>query len=143
MQAVAAMNQKGINPGRTIVAGKGDSQKWRSRASSLGVERFITFAGPTDRVARFRNAADYGAHLSFYDPCSRVVLEGMLSGVPCVTTRFNGAAEIIDPRPYLNTSVMATLAFTVSRPLAVLTVWFSVQFGCQFVYRAWLEMSDD
>ena len=50
---------------------------------------------------------------------------------------------IIDPRPYYKTSAMAALAFTISTPLAVLTVWFAMHWACQLVYRAWLEISDD
>jgi UDP-glucose:(heptosyl)LPS alpha-1,3-glucosyltransferase len=35
-------------------------------------------------------------HPTYYDPCSRVVLEGMVSGLPCVTTRWDGASEMIE-----------------------------------------------
>jgi UDP-glucose:(heptosyl)LPS alpha-1,3-glucosyltransferase len=41
------------------------------------------------------HAADMLVHPTFYDPCSRVVLEAIASGLPAVTTRFNGAAEIL------------------------------------------------
>ena len=51
--------------------------------------------------------------------------------------------EIIDPKPHFKKSVLAAVAFTISTPLAVLTAWFTVQFGCVWVYRAWLEISDD
>lgn len=50
---------------------------------------------------------------------------------------------IIDPRPHFETSVMSALVFTISTPLAVLAVFFSVVGACQFVYRKWLEVSDD
>src|SRR5438034_575894 len=32
---------------------------------------------------------------TYYDPCSRVVLEALSYGVPCITTSFNGAAEVM------------------------------------------------
>jgi|GEM_PF-6435976 len=60
------------------------------------------------------------------------VLGNLLMGTP-----------IIDPRPHFEKSVLAAVVFTISTPLAVLTAWFSVQFGCMWVYRAWLEISDD
>jgi len=34
-------------------------------------------------------------HPTFYDPCSRVVLEALSFGVPVITTSYNGAAEVI------------------------------------------------
>ena len=40
-------------------------------------------------------AADVLAHPTWYDPCSRVVLEALCHGLPVVTTRFNGAAEVV------------------------------------------------
>ena len=40
-------------------------------------------------------AADAVVLLSWYDACSRVVLEAVAMGVPCVTTRFNGAADLL------------------------------------------------
>jgi UDP-glucose:(heptosyl)LPS alpha-1,3-glucosyltransferase len=43
----------------------------------------------------FFHAADVCVHPTYYDPCSRVVLEALCHGVPCITTRFNGAAEAI------------------------------------------------
>ena len=33
---------------------------------------------------------------TFYDACSLVVFEGMASGLPCITTQFNGASGIIN-----------------------------------------------
>jgi UDP-glucose:(heptosyl)LPS alpha-1,3-glucosyltransferase len=34
-------------------------------------------------------------HPTFYDPCSLVVLEAIGSGIPVLTTGYNGAAELI------------------------------------------------
>ena len=33
--------------------------------------------------------------LSWYDPCSRVVLEAVRWGIPVITTAYNGAAEVL------------------------------------------------
>jgi UDP-glucose:(heptosyl)LPS alpha-1,3-glucosyltransferase len=32
---------------------------------------------------------------TFYDPCSLVVLEALASGLPVITSRFNGASELM------------------------------------------------
>jgi UDP-glucose:(heptosyl)LPS alpha-1,3-glucosyltransferase len=33
-------------------------------------------------------------HPTFYDPCSLVVLEALACGLPVITSRYNGAAEL-------------------------------------------------
>ncbi|MHC5109637.1 MAG: glycosyltransferase family 4 protein [Planctomycetota bacterium] len=95
MHAVAQMSAEGIDNVKTIVVGKGDSEKWRQKARRLNVEQRVIFAGPSDRVPRFRHAADFGVHLSYYDPCSRVVLEALADGLPCIASAWDGASELI------------------------------------------------
>ncbi|MGB0716829.1 MAG: glycosyltransferase family 4 protein [Phycisphaerae bacterium] len=80
---------------KVIVIGKGDSHLWRKKAQDLGLQDHLIFAGPTDRVAAFRHAADFLIHLSYYDPCSRVVLEALNDGLPCIASSWDGAAELI------------------------------------------------
>ena len=46
-------------------------------------------------VADLYAAANLLAHPTHYDPCSRVVLEALCCGLPVVTTRHNGAAEVM------------------------------------------------
>ena len=43
----------------------------------------------------FYAAADAFVLPTFYDPCSLSVAEAAASGLPSVTTRFNGAAELL------------------------------------------------
>ena len=45
----------------------------------------------------FAAAADVYLHPTFYDPCSLAVLEAWASGLPVITTRLNGAAELATP----------------------------------------------
>ena len=40
-------------------------------------------------------AADFLVHPTFYDPCSLVVLEALACGLPVITTRANGASELL------------------------------------------------
>ena len=42
-------------------------------------------------------AADFLVHPTFYDPCSLVALEALACGLPVVTTRYNGASELLSP----------------------------------------------
>lgn len=80
------------------VAGRDDAAPWRRRAERLGVAPRVRFLGPRDDLAALYSAADVLVHPTWYDPCSRVVLEALRCGLPAVTTRLNGAAEAIaDP----------------------------------------------
>ena len=51
--------------------------------------------GPRDDFPRLLATADLLVHPTFYDPSSRVVLEAMAARLPVVTTRWNGAADVL------------------------------------------------
>lgn len=57
--------------------------------------RGVLFLGPVHDPAPLYAAADLYAHPTWYDPCSLVVLEALASGLPVVTTRCNGASELM------------------------------------------------
>jgi UDP-glucose:(heptosyl)LPS alpha-1,3-glucosyltransferase len=61
----------------------------------LGLNERFQFVGATQRVFAFLHAADILVHPTYFDPCSRVTLEGMTSGLPCITTRFDGSSELM------------------------------------------------
>ena len=95
LSAHARLLAAGLTNVHALVVGKGESRAWHRRAEQLGLTQHLTFVGPSDRVAAFRHAADVLVHPTHYDPCSRVVLEAMATGLPCITTRWDGAAEQI------------------------------------------------
>lgn len=80
---------------RALLTGRGDPAGYIAQAERLGLKDRVIFAGPTQRIHAFYHAADVLVHPTYYDPCSRVVLEAMSAGLPVITTRFNGAAERI------------------------------------------------
>ena len=96
MEALALLVERGVTDVQSLVVGKGDSEKWHRLAARLGVAEHLAFTGPSERVRAFRHAADVLVHPTYYDPCSRVVLEAMVAGLPCVTTRWDGASEMIE-----------------------------------------------
>ena len=96
MEALALLSRRGITDIRSLVIGKGDSEHWHRLAARLGIDRILTFTGPSERVRAFRHAADVLVHPTYYDPCSRVVLEALVAGLPCITTTWDGASEAID-----------------------------------------------
>lgn len=96
MEALAGLLKRGVTNIRSLVIGKGESQRWHRLAHELGIDRHLTFIGPSERVPAFRHAADALVHPTYYDPCSRVVLEAMVGGLPVVTTRWDGASEMVE-----------------------------------------------
>ncbi len=76
-----------------LVAGRGASGPFARAARRSAVP--VRFLGPAGDVRALYYAADLLAHPTWYDPCSRVVLEALVCGLPVVTTRLNGAAEAI------------------------------------------------
>ncbi len=96
MEAMALLIQRRSVGVRSLVIGRGDSARWHRLAAKLGLGKRLLFVGPSERIAEFLHAADVLVHPTYYDPCSRVVLEGMVAGLPCITTRWDGAAEMIE-----------------------------------------------
>jgi UDP-glucose:(heptosyl)LPS alpha-1,3-glucosyltransferase len=80
---------------RLAVVGHPDDFPYRRLADRLGVADRVLFLGfrRDPRAAYF--AADFLAHPTFYDPCSLVALEALACGLPVLTSRFNGAAELL------------------------------------------------
>lgn len=96
LQALRILKDRSQRRFRTLVIGRGSPQPYLRIAQGLNVGDWVTFTGATQRVEAFFAAADLLIHPTYYDPCSRVVLEAMLHRLPCVTTRYNGAAEAIE-----------------------------------------------
>jgi len=80
----------------TLVIGKGEHAEYRQAAQRLGVEGDVSFLGPQGGIERCYAAADVFVLPTLYDPFSNACLEAMASGLPVITTRNNGAAEIIE-----------------------------------------------
>ena len=84
-------------PGRLVVVGRTPerAEGYSRLAGAHGVAREVVFEDWTDRVEQVYAAADVCVLLSWYDPCSRVVLEATRRGIPSITTAWNGAGEIL------------------------------------------------
>jgi UDP-glucose:(heptosyl)LPS alpha-1,3-glucosyltransferase len=78
-----------------LVAGKdapGPSQRY---ARTLGIAGRVQFLGARSDVRQLYVAADVCVLPTYYDPCSRTVLEALSLGVPAITTAYDGAADCI------------------------------------------------
>ncbi|HLW63698.1 MAG TPA: glycosyltransferase family 4 protein, partial [Gemmataceae bacterium] len=58
----------------------------------------VIFQGFCGDMRQAYFASDFLVHPTFYDPCSLVVLEALACGLPVITSRYNGAAELLNPK---------------------------------------------
>ena len=89
--------KKTRRPGVIVIVGGKRLPVWRRKASRAGVAGQVRFVGPVDDPAPYYAAADVYVQPTWYDPCSLVLLEALACGLPVITTRFNGAGELIEP----------------------------------------------
>jgi UDP-glucose:(heptosyl)LPS alpha-1,3-glucosyltransferase len=82
---------------RLLVAGSPHTQPWERLAARLGIRDRVVFAGHCPEMRNAYFAADFLVHPTFYDPCSLVVLEALACALPVITTRANGASELLHP----------------------------------------------
>jgi UDP-glucose:(heptosyl)LPS alpha-1,3-glucosyltransferase len=82
---------------RVVIAGGKKPERFVKLAEKLGIARAVTFLGLVDPVPYYA-AADVFVHPTWYDPCSLVTLEASSCGLPVITSRFNGAAELMTNR---------------------------------------------
>jgi UDP-glucose:(heptosyl)LPS alpha-1,3-glucosyltransferase len=78
-----------------LVVGKEDPLAYRRLADELGVAGDVVFAGPTLDPYAFYAASDFFILPTRHDPCSLVVLEALAMGLPVISTKQNGACEIM------------------------------------------------
>lgn len=73
------------------------SYRMEQQMQRLGVRENVRFVGKTSRVAELYCASDVCVLPSYFDPSSKVVLEALALDVPAITTRYNGASDLVTP----------------------------------------------
>ena len=96
VRAAARLRKMG-QPGVIVVVGGKRLPRWQRQAAQAGIADRIRFVGAVDDPTPYYAAADVYVQPTWYDPCSLVLLEALACGLPVITTRFNGAGELIDP----------------------------------------------
>ena len=81
---------------KLLVVGKGKTGYFRRLALKLGIDNNVIFAGPTSQLEQYYGGADFFVLPTYYDPFANVCLEALACGLPVVTTRGNGASELIE-----------------------------------------------
>ena len=89
--------ETGLGKTKLLVLGRGNPPR--------RVPPNVIFAGPKSGVEDAYAAADLFTFLPIYEPSANVVVEALAAGLPVVTSRFNGAAELL--REGVNGTVLA------------------------------------
>lgn len=94
--AAAAIRAAAAAPGVTLLLLSGsDPAPYRRLAEAEGASDRVVFHPHSKRVEAFFAAADCFVFPTVYDPFGLVITEAMAAGLPVVTSRMAGAAELI------------------------------------------------
>lgn len=93
--AIRAVERLAADGGRARLVAVGGKGRAGSMRLSPEQSRLVAFVGSVGDTVPYYAAADAFVLPTFYDPCSLSVLEAAACGLPCVTTRFNGAGELL------------------------------------------------
>ncbi len=94
VRAIAKLAGDG-HPVRLLIVGGKRPRPFIQQAARLGLSKIISFYDAVADVRPFYEATDVHLHPTWYDPCSLVALEALASGLPLVTTRYNGVSELM------------------------------------------------
>ncbi len=82
---------------RLVVVGSPKTASFERLAKKLGISDRVRFVGYQSDMRNGYFASDFFIHPTFYDPCSHVITEAMACGLPVITSKFNGASELMTP----------------------------------------------
>ena len=84
-------------PFKLVVVGHPKYGRYLKQAENLGVADRVRFLGHRNDPKDCYFGADFLVHPTFYDPCSLVALEALACGLPVITSKYNGASELLTP----------------------------------------------
>ena len=94
-EAAAKLRRSKKDNFKVIVAGGQPYRSLIKLIEHLGLQDIFIFAGRIKYIEEFYANSDVFVLPTYYDACSLVVIEAMASGIPSITTIFNGASGII------------------------------------------------
>ena len=95
IEAAAKLKKLNFTRFKIVVVGEQPYSLLLKQVKRLGLEDTIIFTGPTKTPEDYYANCDVLVLPTFYDACSLVVIEAMASGLPAITTTYNGVAGII------------------------------------------------
>lgn len=110
INVLAMLHKKGCKA-YLVVIGKGDARYVTKAIERANLTHFVLFKGMVPNTEKYYQAADLMILLTRYDPFSNATLEALACGCPVITTKTNGAAEIM--HDYSGLVVDATITDSV------------------------------
>jgi len=81
---------------KILVVGRENPKPYRRLSAKVGVSDNLVFIGEEKAIEKYYAVSDLLVLPTLYDPFSNVCLEALACGLPVITTKGNGAAEIIE-----------------------------------------------
>jgi UDP-glucose:(heptosyl)LPS alpha-1,3-glucosyltransferase len=78
-----------------LVMGRGRRERYNALIEKLNIQDHVTFLGERANPETVYQEAHILVHPTFYDACSLTTMEAMASGLPTITTKWNGASALI------------------------------------------------
>jgi UDP-glucose:(heptosyl)LPS alpha-1,3-glucosyltransferase len=91
-----AVSLLGMRERKVVVVGKKETAQYLLMAQKLGIDEDVIFWGTEQEIEKLYSIADVFVLPTIYDPFSNATLEAMASGLPVITTLYNGASELIE-----------------------------------------------
>lgn len=91
LQAMTLLDEKYM----LLVVGNGKKKSYVEWVEKNHLDKRVLFLGPKKDMEKYYAAADISVLPTIYDAFANVCLEAMASGLPVITTKTNGFAEVI------------------------------------------------
>ena len=88
---------KGTRSFQLLIMGRGRRERYNKIIERLNLKDRVTFLGEQASPETVYREAHILVHPTFYDACSLTTMEAMASGLPTITTKWNGASALISP----------------------------------------------
>ena len=95
IESLAMMNNE-RDKIKLLIAGKSNPRHLLRLAKRINLEKKLIFGGETERIEEFYAAGDIFVLPSLYEPFANACLEALACGLPVITTKTNGASELIE-----------------------------------------------
>jgi len=96
----------------SIIGKEKNIKKFIKITKALGLEEKVSFFGKRNDIIKFYQMADVLVLPTLYDPFSNVVIEAIAMGVFVITSKFNGAKEIITKKNGIIVDILDPEAFS-------------------------------